>query len=68
VVRLTGLAPLLGHVAAVAVEPAPNGPQPVLPWWVDANATVAMVVLLASGLASAAGGPDCGWPPSRVPA
>jgi hypothetical protein len=54
-VRLTGLVTVLGYLAAVAVEPAPDGPQPVLPWWAGAVATVTMVVMLASWLALAAG-------------
>lgn len=54
-VQLTGAATLLGYLAAVAVEPAPNGPQPVLPWWADAIGTATIVLLLASWLAMAAG-------------
>jgi hypothetical protein len=53
--RLAGLLMLVGFVVATAVEPAANGPQPVLPFWADALATVTLVVLLGCWASLAAG-------------
>ncbi len=53
--RLAGLLMFAGFVAAVLIEPAPDGPQPVLPVWVDLIATATLVALLGCWAALAAG-------------
>ena len=53
--RLTAAVMFIGFVAAAAVEPAANGPDPVLPWWADVVSTVTQVALLASWAALATG-------------
>ena len=53
--RLAGLLILAGFVAGAAVEPAPNGPDPVLPFWADALYTATLVALLGCWAALAAG-------------
>ena len=45
-VRLFGAAMIALYALGVAVQPAPNGPQPVAPWWADALNTVAFFGLL----------------------
>jgi hypothetical protein len=45
-VRLFGAAMIALYALGVAVQPAPNGPQPVAPWWADAISTVAFFGLL----------------------
>jgi hypothetical protein len=46
--RMTALLLVIGFVASAAVEPAPTGPQPVLPFWADLLGNVTLVALLAS--------------------
>ena len=45
-VRLFGAAMIALYALGVAVQPAPNGPQPVAPWWADAINTVTFFGLL----------------------
>lgn len=45
-VRLFGAAMIALYALGVAVQPAPNGPQPVAPWWADALNTVTFFGLL----------------------
>jgi hypothetical protein len=45
-VRLFGAAMIALYALAVAVQPAPNGPEPVAPWWADALSTVTFFGLL----------------------
>jgi hypothetical protein len=52
---VAGLLMFVGFVAAGAAEPAPNGPEPVLPFWANALGNGTMVVLLACWLALTAG-------------
>jgi hypothetical protein len=53
--RLAGLLVFAGFVAGGAVEPAANGPDPVLPFWADALFTATLVALLGCWVALAAG-------------
>ncbi len=53
--RLALLLTVVGYLAATAVEPAPTGPQPVLPFWANALGYATLVVLLASWAALAGG-------------
>jgi hypothetical protein len=55
VARLTAAVMFTGFVAGMAVEPAPDGPDPVLPSWAMAVGLATMVVLLASWGSLAAG-------------
>ncbi len=55
VARLAGLGIMGSFVVVVAVEPLPNGPQPVLPFWVNAISTATLVALLGCWLVLAAG-------------
>ena len=45
-VRLFGAAMIALYALGVAVQPAPNGPQPVAPWWADALNTITFFGLL----------------------
>jgi hypothetical protein len=54
-VRLFGAAMIGLYALGVAVEPAPNGPQPVAPWWAEALSTVAFFGLLTVFAGSIAG-------------
>jgi hypothetical protein len=45
-VRFFGAAMIALYTLGVAVQPAPDGPQPVAPWWADALNTVAFFGLL----------------------
>ncbi len=54
-VRLFGAAMIALYALGVAVQPAPNGPQPVAPWWADALSTVAFFGLLTVFAGSIAG-------------
>jgi hypothetical protein len=45
-IRFFGAAMIALYALGVAVQPAPNGPQPVAPWWADALNTVAFFGLL----------------------
>ena len=54
-VRLFGAAMIALYALGVAVQPAPNGPQPVAPWWADALNTVAFFGLLTVFAGSIAG-------------
>ena len=45
-VRLFGAAMIALYALGVAVQPAPNGPEPVAPWWADVLNTVAFFGLL----------------------
>jgi hypothetical protein len=45
-VRLFGAAMIALYALGVGVQPAPNGPEPVAPWWADALSTVAFFGLL----------------------
>jgi hypothetical protein len=54
-VRVFGAAMIALYALAVAVQPAPNGPQPVAPWWADALDTVAFFGLLTVFVGAIAG-------------
>ena len=54
-VRLFGAAMIALYALGVAVQPAPNGPQPVAPWWADALNTVVFFGLLTVFAGSIAG-------------
>jgi len=54
-VRLFGAAMIALYALGVAVEPTPNGPQPVAPWWADALGTVVFFTLLSVFAGSIAG-------------
>jgi len=54
-VRLFGAAMIGLYALGVAVEPTPNGPQPIAPWWADAIGTVAFFGLLTVFAGSIAG-------------
>ena len=54
-VRLFGAAMIALYALGVAVQPAPNGPQPVAPWWADALSTVVFFGLLTVFAGSIAG-------------
>ena len=45
-VRLFGAAMIALYTLGVAVQPAPNGPEPIAPWWADVLSTVAFFGLL----------------------
>jgi hypothetical protein len=45
-IRFFGAAMIALYALGVAVQPAPNGPEPVAPWWADALNTVAFFGLL----------------------
>jgi len=45
-VRLFGAAMIALYMLGGAVQPAPNGPEPVAPWWADVLNTVAFLGLL----------------------
>jgi hypothetical protein len=45
-VRLFGAAMIALYTLGVAVQPAPNGPEPIAPWWADVLNTVAFFGLL----------------------
>jgi hypothetical protein len=53
--RLCGLGSFLAFAVGVAVQPAPNGPAPVMVWWADALNTATLIILLASWIALAVG-------------
>ena len=54
-VRLFGAAMIAVYALGVAVEPTPNGPQPVAPWWADALGTIVFFGLLSVFAGSIAG-------------
>jgi len=54
-VRLFGAAMIALYALGVAVQPAPNGPQPVAPWWADALGTIVFFALLSVFAGSIAG-------------
>ncbi len=54
-VRLFGAAMIALYALGVAVQPVPDGPQPVAPWWADALNTVAFFGLLTVFVGSIAG-------------
>ncbi len=54
-VRLFGAAMIALYALGVAVEPAPNGPQPVAPWWANVLVNVAFFGLLTVFVGAIAG-------------
>ncbi|HEY7102067.1 MAG TPA: hypothetical protein VH573_10555 [Mycobacteriales bacterium] len=54
-VRVFGAAMIALYALGVAAQPAPNGPQPVAPWWADALNTVAFFGLLTVFAGAVAG-------------
>jgi len=53
--RVTAAVLFTVFVIGVAVQPLPDGPQPVAPWWVDAVSIGTLVALMASWGALSAG-------------
>jgi hypothetical protein len=54
-VRLLAVVPILAYATCVAIQPAPSGPPPVLPWWYAAVdvASLAALFLACLGLGQA---------------
>jgi hypothetical protein len=54
-VRVFGAVMIALYALGVAVQPAPNGPEPVAPWWADVLNTVAFFGLLTVFAGAVAG-------------
>jgi hypothetical protein len=53
--RLTAITLIAAFVVGGALQPLPNGPEPVLPWWADMLGIATLVTLLAASYALAVG-------------
>lgn len=53
--RWVALATTVAYVTCVMVEPLPDGPEPVQPWWYDAAGVASLLALVVACAALAVG-------------